>query len=109
MLEAEEGADGEAMADESATGEPEDVRSNELHGVSSERQGFGRVPVAPSRYHDRTEPSSRTTTYHEFVERAHESGIAINAWTVPSRHDADALEIVGVDGIIVDRPEVCLD
>lgn len=45
----------------------------------------------------------------EFVERAHDAGIAVNAWTVPSRHDADALGTVGVDGIIVDRPEVCLD
>ncbi len=45
----------------------------------------------------------------EFVDRAHDAGIAVNAWTVPSRHDADALDVVGVDGVIVDRPEVCPD
>jgi len=43
----------------------------------------------------------------EFVERVHDAGLVVNAWTVPSRHDADALDVVDVDGIIVDRPEVC--
>lgn len=45
----------------------------------------------------------------EFVERAHEAGLDVNAWTVPSRHDAEALSQVGVDGVIVDRPAVCGD
>jgi glycerophosphoryl diester phosphodiesterase len=45
----------------------------------------------------------------EFVDRAHEAGLDVNAWTVPSRHDADALAQVGVDGVIVDRPAVCGD
>jgi glycerophosphoryl diester phosphodiesterase len=43
----------------------------------------------------------------DFVERAHDTGLDVNAWTVPSVHDARALEYVGVDGVIVDRPEVC--
>ncbi|WP_136715981.1 glycerophosphodiester phosphodiesterase [Halorientalis salina] len=43
----------------------------------------------------------------EFVDRAHDAGLNVNAWTVPSRHDADALDVVGVDGVIVDRPDVC--
>jgi len=43
----------------------------------------------------------------DFVGRAHDAGLTVNAWTVPSRHDADALERVGVDGVIVDRPAVC--
>ncbi|MFB6180140.1 MAG: glycerophosphodiester phosphodiesterase [Halorientalis sp.] len=43
----------------------------------------------------------------EFVDRAHDADLLVNAWTVPSRHDADALDVVAVDGIIVDRPEVC--
>jgi len=45
----------------------------------------------------------------EFVSRAHEEGLTVNAWTVPSRHDAEALAHVGVDGIIVDRPVVCME
>lgn len=45
----------------------------------------------------------------EFVTHAHDEGLTVNAWTVPSRHDAEALEYVAVDGIIVDRPDVCLD
>lgn len=44
----------------------------------------------------------------DFVERAHDAGLAVNAWTVPSRHDAEALADVGVDGVIVDRPTVCV-
>ncbi|WP_336003017.1 glycerophosphodiester phosphodiesterase [Halorientalis halophila] len=43
----------------------------------------------------------------EFVERAHDAGLTVNAWTVPSKHDAEALDHVGVDGVIVDRPAVC--
>ena len=43
----------------------------------------------------------------EFVDRAHDAGLDVNAWTVPSRHDAAALAEVGVDGVIVDRPAVC--
>jgi glycerophosphoryl diester phosphodiesterase len=43
----------------------------------------------------------------EFVDRAHDAGFDVNAWTVPSRHDATALDYVGVDGIITDRPAVC--
>ncbi|MFB6165982.1 MAG: glycerophosphodiester phosphodiesterase [Haloarculaceae archaeon] len=45
----------------------------------------------------------------DFVDRAHEAGLTVNAWTVPSRHDAEALDHVGVDGVIADRPAVCLD
>ncbi|MFB6084983.1 MAG: glycerophosphodiester phosphodiesterase [Halorientalis sp.] len=43
----------------------------------------------------------------EFVDRAHEAGLDVHAWTVPSRHDAAALADVGVDGVVVDRPAVC--
>jgi len=43
----------------------------------------------------------------DFVGRAHDADLEVNAWTVPSVHDAKALEYVGVDGVIVDRPEVC--
>jgi glycerophosphoryl diester phosphodiesterase len=45
----------------------------------------------------------------QFVERAHDADMAVNAWTVPSRHDAESLAYVGVDGVIVDRPAVCPD
>jgi glycerophosphoryl diester phosphodiesterase len=45
----------------------------------------------------------------DFVESAHDADLAVNAWTVPSRHDATALAHVGVDGIVVDRPDVCPD
>lgn len=40
------------------------------------------------------------------VERAHERNLTVNAWTVPSRRDAHGLDRIGVDGIIVDRPDV---
>jgi glycerophosphoryl diester phosphodiesterase len=42
-----------------------------------------------------------------FVDRAHDADLEVNAWTVPSRHDTEALAHVGVDGVIVDRPDVC--
>jgi glycerophosphoryl diester phosphodiesterase len=47
-----------------------------------------------------------TACVDEFVAEAHERDLQVNAWTVPSRRDASALEYVGVDGLIVDRPEV---
>lgn len=40
-----------------------------------------------------------------FVSAAHDRDLRVNAWTVPSRHDVAALADVGVDGVVVDRPE----
>ena len=50
-----------------------------------------------------------TACVDEFVSAAHERGLRVNAWTVPSRRDAGALDHVGVDGLIVDRPEVVFE
>lgn len=50
-----------------------------------------------------------TACVDELVAEAHELGLDVNAWTVPSRRDANALEHVGIDGVIVDRPEVVFD
>lgn len=50
-----------------------------------------------------------TACVDEFVAAAHDHGLAVNAWTVPSRRDASALDHVGVDGLIVDRPEVVFE
>jgi glycerophosphoryl diester phosphodiesterase len=50
-----------------------------------------------------------TACVDELVAEAHERGLEVNAWTVPSRRDANALEHVDIDGLIVDRPEVVFD
>lgn len=42
-----------------------------------------------------------------FVERAHERGLAVNAWTVTDRSTADRLRQAGADGVIADTPAVC--
>jgi len=42
-----------------------------------------------------------------FVERAHDAGFAVNAWTVQSRAVAEALAAAGVDGLIADAPGFC--
>lgn len=41
------------------------------------------------------------------VDRAHDAGMAVNAWTVPTRQAGTDLATLGVDGIIVDTPELC--
>lgn len=40
----------------------------------------------------------------DFVDRAHEAGLAVHAWTVAAAVTAKALARAGVDGIIADRP-----
>jgi len=50
-----------------------------------------------------------TACVDEFVTEAHDRDLRVNAWTVPSRRDAGALDHVDVDGLIVDRPEVVFD
>jgi glycerophosphoryl diester phosphodiesterase len=42
----------------------------------------------------------------ERVERAHERGLAVNAWTVPTREEVERLRDAGVDGVIVDSWEI---
>lgn len=41
-----------------------------------------------------------------YVERAHDAGLAINAWTVDDRVTARELDEAGVDGVIADRSDV---
>lgn len=43
---------------------------------------------------------------HGLVERAHESGLAVWAWTVTDRTTAADLRRAGVDGLIVDRLDI---
>lgn len=42
----------------------------------------------------------------EYVRRAHDAGLAVNAWTVVERETARALAEAGVDGVIADRADV---
>jgi len=42
-----------------------------------------------------------------FVERAHDAGFEVNAWTVGSGETARSLAAAGVDGLISDAPEYC--
>lgn len=42
----------------------------------------------------------------ELVERAHEQGVAVHAWTVNDPAEMRALIAMGVDGIVTDRPSV---
>ncbi|PSQ18830.1 glycerophosphodiester phosphodiesterase [Halobacteriales archaeon QS_8_69_26] len=41
-----------------------------------------------------------------FVDRAHDAGLTVNAWTVTDRETADPLREAGVDGLISDRSDV---
>ena len=42
----------------------------------------------------------------DYVDRAHDAGLAVNAWTVDDRETARGLAEVGVDGVIADRSDV---
>jgi glycerophosphoryl diester phosphodiesterase len=41
------------------------------------------------------------------VDRAHEAGLVVNAWTVTDPTETDRLRELGVDGVITDFPECC--
>ncbi|MFC7058892.1 glycerophosphodiester phosphodiesterase [Halovenus salina] len=40
------------------------------------------------------------------IEQAHDSGFAVNAWTVPDETEVSRLREAGVDGVIVDSWQV---
>ncbi len=42
-----------------------------------------------------------------FVDTAHGAGFDVNAWTIQSAAEADRLDALGVDGLIVDDPAFC--
>jgi len=42
-----------------------------------------------------------------FVDRVHDAGLAVNAWTVTAQDTADALAAAGVDGLIANEPGLC--
>jgi glycerophosphoryl diester phosphodiesterase len=44
-----------------------------------------------------------------FVDRAHEAGLEVNAWTVTDPTETRRLREAGVDGVITDYPECCPD
>lgn len=52
-------------------------------------------------------PVSGSFSDIELVERAHQEGWLVNAWTVQTWHQAAELQRAGVDGIITDYPGVC--
>jgi glycerophosphoryl diester phosphodiesterase len=41
------------------------------------------------------------------VERAHDAGLVVNAWTVTDSAETRRLRELGVDGVITDFPECC--
>jgi glycerophosphoryl diester phosphodiesterase len=49
-------------------------------------------------HHEKTDES--------LIDRAHASGLEVNAWTVPSESEARRLLTAGVDGVIVDTWEI---
>lgn len=42
----------------------------------------------------------------DLVRAAHAAGLAVNAWTVTDRSEAEPLAVLGIDGLIADRPAV---
>lgn len=40
----------------------------------------------------------------EFVQRAHDNGLAVHVWTINDRAEMEWLLDLGVDGIMADRP-----
>ena len=42
----------------------------------------------------------------QFVEAAHNQGLAVHVWTIDEREDMEALLNTGVDGIMTDRPSL---
>lgn len=48
----------------------------------------------------------KTVLSNALVERAHEAGLTVNAWTVENRAEADMLRKTGVDGFISNDPDV---
>ena len=49
-----------------------------------------------------------TDVTHQYVERAHQRGVYVNAWTVNDPDDMQRLMVDGVDGIISDDPVLAL-
>ncbi len=45
----------------------------------------------------------------EMVEQAREAGVAVNCWTVNAPAEMDRMFDAGVDAIITDRPDLCLE
>lgn len=45
----------------------------------------------------------------QFVDRAHEAGIAVNVWTVDQPEQIRSLQAAGVDAIITNVPRLCRD
>lgn len=45
----------------------------------------------------------------EFVDRAHDAGIAVNVWTVDQPEQIRSLQAAGVDAIITNVPRLCRD
>jgi len=43
----------------------------------------------------------------DLVDAAHDAGLSVDAWTVESGEDVEALRSVGVDAVTVDRWDVC--
>ncbi|MFW5956691.1 MAG: glycerophosphodiester phosphodiesterase [Halorhabdus sp.] len=51
-------------------------------------------------------PRHQLCTTSDLVDRAHEAGLDVNAWTVTDRETASELQAVDVDGLITDRLDV---
>lgn len=70
------------------------------------RQATGAVDTARELSCEFLHPTLDACLGTDLVERSHGGGLEVNAWTVTTRGEADALREVGVDGLVVDSPDV---
>ena len=50
-----------------------------------------------------------TLVTEQFVQRAHEAGLAVHVWTIDDAEEMGELVDLGVDGVMTDRPSVLAD
>jgi glycerophosphoryl diester phosphodiesterase len=68
----------------------------------------GPLPGAPSPRHQALQVpivfNGVTVVTEEFVQEAHDNGLAVHVWTINTRSEMEWLIEIGVDGIMSDRP-----
>ena len=76
-------------------------------GVADPRARPGTIEAVASRGHTAIHPWEPAVTAEQ-VERCHEAGILVNAWTCNDPDRFVALAAAGVDGIVTDVPDVMI-